>query len=249
MFEKDIEKIIKKNNYVFFHTKSTVSTMFDAKNYLKNYKKNCIYLSDKQLDGKGQRANKWHSPPGNIYCSFSFDNFLDIKEHYLFSVLVAVSIKMTLNKFNANDIYFKWPNDIFYKKKKFAGIISEIVQNNQKRSNIIIGFGINIISAPIIKNYETTFIDSFCDIKSINNFFLTLVKILFSNLAQLQQGKKNDLINFFSKYLMFIDKKIKITLPNNIEKKGIFRGINNDGSLKLEMEDGIESIYNGSIKI
>jgi BirA family biotin operon repressor/biotin-[acetyl-CoA-carboxylase] ligase len=249
MFQKKIENILQKHDYEFFHTKTTKSTMQDVRNYLKDYKENCFYLSDQQSKGKGQRGSNWYSPPGNIYCSISFDNFLDIKEHFLFSVLISLSIKMSLEKFNAKNIYFKWPNDIFYKKNKFAGMISEIININEKKSYIIVGFGINFISAPQLKNYQATYIKSFCNLKSINDFLLVFIKILFSNLQVLKKGKKNKLMEVFSKSLMFIDKKVTIVFSNSSSQDGIFRGVNDDGSLKLETEYKIENIYNGSIKL
>ena len=118
MIDKYNENTFNKNNYEFFHKETTSSTMDDVKNFIKNKKKNCIYLSDKQINGKGQRGNFWHSPLGNVYCSISFENFLHIKDHFLFSVLVALTVKKSLEIFNAKNIFFKWPNDIFFKKKK-----------------------------------------------------------------------------------------------------------------------------------
>ena len=62
MFQKKIENILQKHNYEFFHTKTTKSTMHGCRNYLKDYKKNCFYLSDQQTKGKGQRGSNWYSP-------------------------------------------------------------------------------------------------------------------------------------------------------------------------------------------
>ena len=137
----------------------------------------------------------------------------------------------------------------FTKKKKIAGMISEFVNSDKQKSHIIVGFGINFISAPRLKNYDTTYIKSFCNIKSIEDFFLIFIKILFINLKALEKGKKNQLLQFFSKSLMFIDQKINVVSSNKYSKIGIFRGINNDGSLNLEINDKILKIYNGSIKI
>ena len=249
MFDQIVEKILQKHKYDFVHTKKSKSTMLDVKNYLQKNKKNCIYLTDQQSDGKGQRGNAWHSPLGNIYCSISFDNFLDIKEHFLFSALIGVTIQMTLKKFDIHHIFFKWPNDVFYKKKKFAGIISEIININQTTSHVIIGFGINFSSAPEINKYKTTYLKSFSNIKSIDEFLLVFIEILFFNLMEMKKGKINELVLVFSKYLMFMNQNIKIMCSNSIVKKGIFRGINNDGSLKLEKFQKIENIYNGSIDL
>ena len=248
MSEK-IEKILQKHGYKFFHTKNTKSTMYNASNYLKNYKENCFYLSDQQSEGRGQRGKYWQSPKGNIYCSISFDNFLDINDHFLFSALVAVSIKMSLERFNVQSIYFKWPNDIFYKKKKFAGIISEIININNIKSYIIVGFGINFISSPKIEKYPTTYIKSFCNIETINDFLLVFIGILFSNIDDLKKGKKSYLMKKFSESLMFLDREVNIIFSDNSSKQGVFKGINKDGSLSLQTEGEVESIYNGSIKL
>ena len=249
MCSKKIEDIFQKNNYEYFHKKITKSTMQDARNFLKNSTNNCIFFSDEQLEGKGQKGNNWSSPKGNIYCSISFNNFLNIKKHFLYSALIAISIKMSLEKFNADNIYFKWPNDIFYKKKKFAGIISEIINVTQNQAKIIIGFGINFISAPNLENYKATYVKSFCKIKTKEEFLLVFTEILFYNLNKMQLGKNNQFLKSFSKSLMFIDQEVVIALPNTKNINGIFRGINDDGSLRLESKDKLENIYSGSILI
>ena len=249
MLEKKIEHILGKYNYDFVHIKKTTSTMDGAREYLNSYKKNCIYLSDEQSKGRGQRGNIWDSPLGNIYCTISFNNILDINEHFVFSVLISLSIKETLEKFKINNIYFKWPNDIFYEKKKFAGLISEVLTIEKDKLFIIVGFGINFLSSPNTKYYSSTHIKSFCDLKSKDEFLFIFFNILFNNFEILKNGNKNQLIKIFSENLMFINKKINIFTSDGLKKMGIFRGINDNGSLQLERNDNIENIYNGRIEL
>ena len=246
---RKIKKITKLYNYEFVHLKSTTSTMFDIKRYLKNKNRNFIILADQQTKGKGRRGNSWYSPKGNIYCSISFNNFLDRKDHFLFSMLIAVSIKNSLEKLNVRDIKFKWPNDLFFENKKFSGIISEIFNINQLNSYIIVSFGINITSSPELKRYSTTYVKTFCKIQSISFFLLIFYEILFLNLNHLKENNKKKLILQFKDSLMFVDEKIKIKLNNNVKITGIFRGINNDGSLRLENNNKISSLYNGTIEL
>ena len=249
MSKPNFLKTLHNYNYNFFHIETTDSTMNDARNFLVENKKNCVFISDKQTPGRGRRGNIWHSPVGNIYCSITFANFLQTKNLFLFNVLIAVSIKMSLEKFNANKIYFKWPNDIFYESKKFAGIISEIIDIDKKNSHIIIGFGINVISSPKIKNYHSTYLKYFSDVTSKEEFLPIFFENLFLNIEELKKGKINKLMDFFSSSLMFLNKEIKIIsskIPINI---GIFKGINEDGSLQLDKNGTIENIYNGSIEL
>ncbi len=91
-----LKKIINNYGYEFIHLKSTSSTMADAKKYIKQNNRNCVVLADQQYDGKGRRGNKWISPKGNIYCSLSFNNFLNIINNiiniceisYMFTVII-----------------------------------------------------------------------------------------------------------------------------------------------------------------
>ena len=74
----------------------------------------------------------------------------------------------------------------------------------------------------------------------------------FGNVTVYQEIKKNNkkkLILQFKDSLMFVDEKIKIILNDNVKITGIFKGINNDGSLRLENNNKISSLYNGTIEL
>jgi len=246
---KKIKEFINHNQYEFIHINSTQSTMISLKNFLNSKNKNCIVLSDQQTLGRGRRGNFWHSPKGNIYCSISFENLLDIRNHYLYSVLIAVSIKISLEKFNGKNIKFKWPNDIFYKNDKFGGIIIETHKVNEGSEYMIVGFGININSSPEIEEYPTTHVKNFCNIKNLIGFLLELYKNLFINLDLLENNNFNSIINLYKDSLMFLGESIKIKLSDNSIITGVFKDINNDGSMQLENDSKLLNIYNGSIKI
>ena len=49
----------------------------------------------------------------------------------------------------------KYPNDLLINKKKFCGILQELIFNKKKKF-IIVGVGINLIKNPIINDYQTT---------------------------------------------------------------------------------------------
>jgi biotin-(acetyl-CoA carboxylase) ligase len=48
---------------------------------------------------------------------------------------------------------------------------------------------------------------------------------------------------------MFLNEKIKINTGNNRSIQGIFKGIKHDGSLILDKDNELVSIYSGTIKI
>ena len=243
---KKIEKILINNQFKFINFKTTNSTMDEAKKYLKDFQSNLVVLTDQQTAGRGRRGNKWISPPGNIYCSIVISNSFSLNEYFIFSMLTLVSVKKTLEEFGFYKTKFKWPNDIFFNNKKFGGIILEPLKINMKNFAII-GLGINFISSPIVNSYHTTYLKEFIN---INNKFFFLEKFfdkIFFYLNNVYNIKKH-INEEFTNSLMFLNKKIVID-SNNKKLSGIFKGINDDGSLVLYSEKKRISIYSGNIVI
>ena len=245
-FEK-IKKIAENNQYEFVYKKKCKSTTLDLKELYNIKNKNYIIISEEQTNGIGRRGNIWHSPKGNIYCSMNFNGKIKIKDFFLFNILIATSIKKVLEKFKLDNIFFKWPNDIFFKKQKFCGIISETYTNSKNETCIISGFGINIFNSPKINEYPTTFISSFYKEIEISFFLHEIFKILFFNLNKLFSGNDKKIIDYFNKNLMFLNKNVKIITENKKIITGKLLGINNRGSLMVKNNNKILNLYSGSI--
>ena len=244
-----VKNILNNYGYEFIHLKSTSTTMDDAKKYIKQNNRNCVVLADQQYEGKGSRGKKWASPKGNVYCSLSFDNFLNIKDHFIFSAITAISVKMALENFDAKNIKFKWPNDIYCNNKKFAGIILDTYSLKNYKHYMIIGLGINVVSSPILSEYPTTYLKEFSKVKNVPEFLIFFYKIFFENFNKIHNSQKNLFIDMYKKSLMFVGEKIQIKLNDNSIVNGTFKGINNDGSLQLQNEHGLTSVYSGTIQI
>jgi BirA family biotin operon repressor/biotin-[acetyl-CoA-carboxylase] ligase len=247
MINKEVLKIFEKNKYRFIHKKTTTSTMSDVKDYLNENEKDCVIVSDIQTRGRGRRGSLWYSPYGNLHCSLSFSNHLKVENHFVYSLLICISIKSSLEKLNVNKIKFKWPNDIFYENKKFCGMISQFFQSNKFNSYIVFGFGINIESSPNLKRYLTTYLKEFCNVKNISHFLNIFFEVLFKNLCELKINNALKFKSIYEESLMFIGEKIEIMTESSTILKGKCMGINNDGSLILEYNGVSKNIYNGSI--
>jgi len=241
-----IKNILKNNNCNFIHLNSTTSTMEDAKQYLEKFDSNVAILAEEQTKGRGRRGNKWISNSGNIYCSVALKNTISLKDFFSFSILTAVSIKITIEQLGVSEVMFKWPNDMLYKNKKFGGIIVEHYKSPSNMKYAIIGIGINFSSAPFVNNYQTTYIESFINIDNRNVFLDSFFNNFFFYWHNYITQKKNIFLKFQSS-LLFLNEKIKIYFNDRESIEGIFKGINNDGSLILNNNDKLISIYSGTI--
>ena len=114
-----------------------------------------MIVSDIQVDGKGQRGNKWFSYKGNLFVSFFHElKNLNISLNSL-TEINCLLVKKILNRYYKKNITFKKPNDLLVNKKKISGILQEIISISDKKF-LIIGIGVNLVKSPKIKDYPTT---------------------------------------------------------------------------------------------
>lgn len=104
-----------------------------------------IVTSDFQSAGRGQQGNVWYSSKGeNLLFSFLvYPEDILAANQFIISRMVSLAVKRTLATYTEN-IYIKWPNDIYWKNKKIAGIL---IENTVEGKNIvfsIIGIGLNL---------------------------------------------------------------------------------------------------------
>ena len=174
-----------------FRFKKVKSTNDTAIRIIKNSNLSTgMVISDIQLNGKGQRGNKWISHKGNLFISF-FHKLKNID--ISLSVLTKINcflVKKTLEKYYKKKITFKKPNDLLIDKKKISGILQEIITKSDNRF-LIIGIGINLVKSPKIRNYPTTNLYELVN-KHINKTTIeNELKVLFEkNLSKLYKINK-----------------------------------------------------------
>ena len=165
----------------------------------KKYDNGCIYATV-QNKGRGRHGNKWISNKGNLFSSIFFPlkkNYPSIEQFNLINTIINIDIiKKYCGKKNT---FFKPPNDIYVNNKKICGILQEVIMV-EKKTYLIIGIGVNLISNPKNINYQTTNIYDAANkrvsvdalvleivksyekfINNINNFNLTKYKIKYKN--------------------------------------------------------------------
>ena len=97
-----------------------------------------IVIADKQSAGKGRFKRNWISEPGGAYFSLGLNvGNISIKTQMI-SVTAAMAIIKMLSEYGIKGFY-KWPNDVYVKRKKISGILIELID-----STAICGIGINI---------------------------------------------------------------------------------------------------------
>ncbi len=104
-------------------------------------------LAFKQTEGRGQHGRAWHSEPGQHLAMSIIIRPKEMAPSQLpvLSMKVSLAIIRVLNKIDpAISPKIKWPNDIYVKGKKLAGILIENNLSANKVQHCIIGSGMNV---------------------------------------------------------------------------------------------------------
>lgn len=126
----------------------TDSTNTDADNAISNGEETpLVVIAQKQKAGRGRMGRKWFSQDrGNLTMSFGFTPHLSPQKMQRFTLWMGMAISETLNDKWGLPVKVKWPNDIVYKGKKMAGMLSETRVEGDFTRAVIFGIGMNVNS-------------------------------------------------------------------------------------------------------
>jgi len=107
-------------------------------------------LAQQQTAGRGRRGRPWVSPRGNFYASLVMQPPEPARAVALRSFAAALALREALVGLTGLPQAFalKWPNDVLLNGGKLAGILLESVGQGAGVAHLVIGFGVNLISAP-----------------------------------------------------------------------------------------------------
>jgi BirA family biotin operon repressor/biotin-[acetyl-CoA-carboxylase] ligase len=99
-----------------------------------------------QTRGKGQRGKSWKSTKGeNITMTTVLEpKTLLLSEQFVLNMAVALACYDLLKSILKDELWIKWPNDIYWNDKKAGGILIENVVHGNTWQHAIVGTGLNI---------------------------------------------------------------------------------------------------------
>lgn len=100
-----------------------------------------------QSQGRGQIGNTWESAKGEnlLFSLLLYPTFVAPTDMFRISQVVSLGVKDMLTSYcGLSDVTIKWPNDIYWRDKKIAGILVENFLSGHTIESSIVGIGVNI---------------------------------------------------------------------------------------------------------
>ncbi|MBN1598099.1 MAG: biotin--[acetyl-CoA-carboxylase] ligase [Bacteroidales bacterium] len=127
-----------------------LDTVSSTNNYLKSLLKSgeipegTVIMADYQSEGRGRGNNGWHSAKGmNLIFSILFKPGISAGDHFFLTEFISLAITDALKSVGI-ETTIKWPNDIYWRNKKLAGLLIENIINQDKVQTCIVGIGLNV---------------------------------------------------------------------------------------------------------
>lgn len=99
-----------------------------------------LVTAEEQSAGRGRQGRRWEAPPGTALLASLVIRDLD-ERHAVLPLAVAVATCEACEAVAAVECRIKWPNDVWVKRRKVAGILLE---GRPQEGWAVIGAGINV---------------------------------------------------------------------------------------------------------
>ena len=153
-----------------------------------------------------------------------------------YTILTAGAIYKAIKNLTLMDIDIKWVNDIYYKNKKIAGILTEATTSieNGQVTDVIIGVGFNFS----IKDFPEDLKDkagSLFDKKppiSRNELIAEIWKCFY-------ESDPEELIYLYKQRSLVLGREVCFS-QNNTDYKGLAKDVSDSGQLLVQLDNGQE---------
>ena len=203
-----------------------------------------VCLAENQTAGKGRRGRTWVSPFGhNIYLSLLW-RFQDGPAAIAgLSLAIGVAVIRALRQAGITEVGLKWPNDIYWRGRKLAGILIEVSGESSGPCHAVIGLGLNLYLPPV---QAEAIEQAWVDLQQIvgeqialqrNRWVALLLNEIVPVVADYQTRKLSDYVNEWRNYDCMSGQAVNIFMGEQVFA-GIVRGVDDQGLLLLEDDAG-----------
>jgi len=212
-----------------------------------------VCFAEHQSAGRGRRGRQWISPFGShIYMSMYWYLVQGMSAAMGLSTVAALAVSDAIKKLYDVEVQLKWPNDIYLRGVKLAGILIDLDGQALEPCHCVIGIGINLqMPEKSAKQVDQPWTDLQANIDvdiDRNQLAAELISNLIKRLQQHQISGLSEMVPEWQQQDYYYKKDVKL-ITGKKETVGICQGINDQGALLLEVDGNIQVNYGGEVSL
>ncbi|MCZ4339680.1 bifunctional biotin--[acetyl-CoA-carboxylase] ligase/biotin operon repressor BirA [Shewanella colwelliana] len=211
-----------------------------------------LCVAEHQSAGRGRRGRTWVSPyGGHLYASLYWQFSQGMAQAMGLSLVVACSLVTVLRNMGVAGVGVKWPNDIYLNHKKLAGVLIEMSGQADSVCDVVIGIGVNMsMSEQQSQKIDQPWSD-LSELAQMPDKTMLMIKLQQQLVKDLEQFEVDGLKAFKQRWRnvdLFDGQPIKLLMGDNIVE-GTCCGIDDQGAVLLQNEQGIQAYVGGEISL
>ena len=213
-----------------------------------------LVVTDAQNQGKGRAGRVWTMEPGtNIAMSLLIRPKLPPAQISMVTLVMGLAVASACRELYQAPVGIKWPNDVVINGKKICGTLTEMSTEMMAVNYVVIGTGINVNGTEFpeeIRDKATSLCLELGKKVSRAQLMAACMKYFEEYYDKfLQTGDLSLLQEQYNELLLNRNRGVRVLEPGN-EYSGVALGINKDGELLVEKEDGSRAaVYAGEVSV
>ena len=211
-----------------------------------------VLAAEWQPGGRGRLGRAWHAGVGEALTFSLLWRFARGAAALSgLSLAVGVALARALEAEGARAINLKWPNDVLWRGRKLAGILTELAGDALGPTAAVIGIGVNVRLSEATEariGQPAADLERACGAVPDRNRLLARVLVeLDGVLRPFAQEGFAPLRAEWERRHAHQGRRVTLVLPDGTRSSGRARGVAEDGSFLLETRAGTKRFHSGEI--
>ncbi len=221
-----------------------------------------VLLAENQTSGRGRRGRAWQARLGASLClsiATSFDPCP--RDLPALTLIVGLRVREALMRLGAKTLQLKWPNDLVMTTSqdelaKLGGILVELRAEAGGAAHVVIGVGLNLMldeedraAIAALGDVAASLADAGVEVGARNRLVAALIESCVTGLEQFRAEGFAPFKTQWNSADVLRNQPIVVADVNG-QRRGVARGIDAQGALVLERDDGSrETVIAGDVSV
>lgn len=210
-----------------------------------------VLLAEWQTAGRGRFDRRWSSAPGAGLTFSVLWRFEKGAALAGMSLVVGLAIADALRVLGLREVRLKWPNDVLVRRRKLAGVLTEIRGDMLGPCAAVIGIGLNVrlpqSTIDAIDQPVTDLARSGLDNLDRNAILGAVLSGLASALDRFGREGFAPFRREWQAHCASLHRPVRVVLPDGGVVRGTMLGVDVQGALRIEVDGETRRVFSGEL--
>lgn len=213
-----------------------------------------VCLTEVQPQGRGRQGKSWVATPyQNLMLSIAWRFAVGPAMVAGLSLAAGVAVARALEMYGVSDIGLKWPNDVFWRGRKLAGLLVDVHGEASGPCTVALGIGVNCrISPASARSIDQPWVDlhTIAGVTTERNrLAAVLIRQIHDMLVTFSRSGFAAYQADWNRRHLFANQPVRV-LRDRTMFEGTVDGIDEQGALRLRYADGRTQLFHcGEISV